>query len=315
MADRYRRVRAYAGVPPGILGNLLQSSLVSLRADSGILLGTTPLAAGTTPQAVTWSGALSQAIGLQLNIDGTGARGTATFKWSINNGATFVATGVLTAATVDLATPGGTVTVAFPVGTYTALDTYKATVQTWTAGTYALTQATVTKQPLYSVAGGSNSQPCLIFDGTDDNLSATFALAQPHHVMFVGKWGGSGTGTIICGADNIMRIWRSNATTVNYFSGAQIVVASVTPDSWHVYDVLFSGASSFLFEDGVSKDTSNVGTGAASGLTIGGFTDGSQAANVSVSEVLLKNKIPTVAERNLVGSIWGPKYALTVATI
>src|SRR5258708_19444783 len=87
-----------------------------MREDLGVTLGGTPRASGTIPPAVTLTGTLTGVPDLYLKIDGAGARGTATFRWSLDDGATFVATSVLTAATVTLRGAPPPLIVPFPLG-------------------------------------------------------------------------------------------------------------------------------------------------------------------------------------------------------
>ncbi len=163
-------------------------------ADQGVTLGTTPRAAGTSPPAVTWSGQLKPAQELYLAIDSTAggtARGQATFKWSIDGGSTFVATGVVTAATTDLATPQGTVTVAWPVGTYNTDQTWKATVAAWDDLSYTgnnAVEATASRQVLYSSAG-FNGRPCLDWGvgGSARGLSTPSLTIGPHSLFIIGR--------------------------------------------------------------------------------------------------------------------------------
>lgn len=78
-------------------------------------------ASGTTPQAVTLTGTpVANPTSIVITISSTGARGAATFSWSLN-GVT-QATGVLTAATYALGSTG--LTANFPTGTYTSGDLY-----------------------------------------------------------------------------------------------------------------------------------------------------------------------------------------------
>lgn len=136
------------------------------RADKGITLGDTPLASGTAPPVVTLSGTLVQSLGLYIQIDGAGVLGVATFKWSVDNGVSFVATAVLTGASVALGTTG--ITAAFTVGAYLTNNIYKATVASWadqSAAGNALTQATAGQQPLFTTSG-RNNKPAITVENT-----------------------------------------------------------------------------------------------------------------------------------------------------
>lgn len=131
-------------VPTDVSGNILW-----LDSMLGITLGGTMRAAGTTPPVVTLTGTLTQATAILLDMPVGGARGTAEFRWSFDNGATWSAQ-TLTAATVAIGATG--VTANFPVGTYNTDNTYRTTVATWAdqgPGSNNVIQATAGTQPMY----------------------------------------------------------------------------------------------------------------------------------------------------------------------
>lgn len=83
---------------------------------------------GTTPPAVSITGRPNDDYDVRLDIVTGGARGTATFQWSSDNGASY-STAQVTAATVVLGTTG--LTVAFPVGTYNSDNFYFSNTRTF----------------------------------------------------------------------------------------------------------------------------------------------------------------------------------------
>src|SRR5882672_5778347 len=119
------------------------------RADLGVTLAGLLRSAGTTPPVAMISGLATSPVGIHFRISTGGILGAAKFDWSIDNGATYVATGVTTASSVVL---GGTgLTAMFMAGTYNVDNTYDATVPVWAdQGTNArdLLQATQAAQPL-----------------------------------------------------------------------------------------------------------------------------------------------------------------------
>lgn len=72
--------------------------------------------------AVTLTGQASEDLAGRIEITLGGALGTAEFRWSKDGGATWFASGILTAATVALGTTG--LTANFPAGTYVLATTY-----------------------------------------------------------------------------------------------------------------------------------------------------------------------------------------------
>lgn len=113
--------------------------------------------AGTTPPVVTLSGTPTDNFIIQMAITTGGARGTALFKWSINNGGSFVATGVSTAATVAL-TSGIIVTgltANFSAGTYATDNVYTALTSPGTPWTSTIAHLAV--QLTQTVTGYHNT--------------------------------------------------------------------------------------------------------------------------------------------------------------
>jgi hypothetical protein len=150
-----------------------------LESDAGITLGTAPRATGTSPPAVTISGQLEQSIALRLEVQTTGLRGTATFRWSTDGGATWAASGVLTAATAALGSTG--ITAAFPAGTYTSDNVYQGTVATWadqSPNAKSGTQATAANRP---IARRHTDGPgvSVYFDAANVGLAHTLTLQAP----------------------------------------------------------------------------------------------------------------------------------------
>lgn len=86
--------------------------------------------AGTAPPTVTVSGHAYGDINLRVEVTTGGARGVALFRWSINGGSTWEASGVTTAAEVELGTTG--LTAAFASGTYTNDNVYTCTSPEYT---------------------------------------------------------------------------------------------------------------------------------------------------------------------------------------
>lgn len=77
---------------------------------------------GTTPPAVTLTGAPIDFYDVRVDIILGGARGTATFQYSLNGGTSYNGVDILTAATYDI--PGTGITLNFATGTYNADNLY-----------------------------------------------------------------------------------------------------------------------------------------------------------------------------------------------
>ncbi len=138
--------------------------------DRGITLGGTLLASGTAPPAVSLVSAPSTLSGLWLDIPTGGGLGAGKVRYSLDDGATYSAPETL-AASMTLGGFG----LAFAAGTYSADNTYKATVSAWTSlEGYVASQDTPGSQPVYSSVAW-DGHPSLTFDGVDDILVCTHA--------------------------------------------------------------------------------------------------------------------------------------------
>lgn len=185
----------------------LPGCVLWLRADLGITFGATLTSQGTTPPVVTISGTPTSLFGLHIEIDstagGTGL-GQATFKWSTNNGTSYVATGVATAASVVLGSTG--ITAAFPAGPYNTDNKYDATVSQANdmsgLGNNA-TPASTTRATL--TMAGINSRPSFSFPGSANQQLQTGNLSLgAFSVLLVAKLSGTAG-----------YLWTHNANTVN----------------------------------------------------------------------------------------------------
>jgi hypothetical protein len=151
--------------------------LLWLRADVGVQYGATLRATGTSPPAVTISGTPTAQAGLHIEIDsvagGTGL-GQATFKWSTNNGTSYVATGVTTSASVALGTTG--ITASFAAGPYNVDNKWDITVAQWSdqsGNANHATQTTTANQPKFSLAGYGG------YSAVDWGTGTTFGFTTP----------------------------------------------------------------------------------------------------------------------------------------
>jgi hypothetical protein len=291
-------------------------------ADYGIQLGTTPRLSGTSP-VVTISGDLQQPIGLKIKITTGGARGTAKFDWSTDNGATWVASAVFTAASVVLEQIG--ITVAFATGTYVLNDSYEATVEKWydvnggVNGPLYLIQSTVSKQFLYKVAGGPNGKPCLSAGGIDCYMSIAYTRPEPSYLYAVLKdeaGFGVGNETAIDGLTaNTFRVFRSGASawsiTETGTIGQVVALPGAAPGAYHELEILFAGAGSEGLQEGVSLGTGNAGTGTTSGgLSIGGFGGISAFLHGAYCELIDLDADPSSPEKAAMRASLMAKYLL-----
>lgn len=187
-------------------------------------------ATGTTPPAVTQSGTIPVGLGLRVECNATGgARGTAKFRYSIDNGATWEGGGsgtqFTTASTFNLNAPFSGVQLQFAVGTYTAGDLWLLKISQWRDQTgnghhFSDLTGTPSRLPIPLVtAYGTGLQ----FDGSDDILQCTDTMAA----------------TLAGGADNdftIFMVVKIDSTSPSSGAGALFFMGnSANNRSMHCY--------------------------------------------------------------------------------
>lgn len=196
------------------------------QADFGVATGGTPKASGTSPPAVTVTGVPS-CVALRIEIQTTGARGAATFRYSAKNtgsgAADWIEQNITTAATYNAVGALAGMQISFPNSTYTNDNVYQGTCSAWTcqvSGTTA-SQATAGNQPLI-LWNSTLGRLFLRGDGTDDFLrEATLNLPA------------AGTTPTFIWGEIALQTWTSNLTF--WCSGTtggthQLFCNTATPD-------------------------------------------------------------------------------------
>lgn len=251
MRNRSRTRRAAQGAQ--FRPTQLPGCVLWLRADLGLTFGGmgTVTAAGTTPPTVTLSGVPNGPYSLRIET-GAGALGAATFRGSLDGGATWPYTGT-TGASVPLSSPiASGLTVAFGAGTYAADNVYTSAsaVSQWSdqsgAGNHA-TQSTLANMPTWSPSSGGRAQ--LRFGGNPQYMATATGASNVAHTLFVairllvlpsaycgalafGTVNGTGTCSVL-GADATNKWWYG-AAGQGYPSGtsaqtiANVVLAKTT---------------------------------------------------------------------------------------
>lgn len=249
----------------------------------GTAFGSTLKAQGTSPPAWTLGGTGNAIYGPHFEIDsvaGGTALGQATYKWSMDNGTTYVATGVTTAAgPTVLGTTG--FTVAMAAGPYNIDNKWDATVaqmdDQFTTGVNVL-QGTASRQPVFNITA-LNGVPGLVFDGVDDILdSGVFtAVAQPTIKLFLAKiTSATAQQMIVDGGAERNVIYRPNATNAGIYAGGSLITGAYAHNNaWHVWTANFDGANSFLRIDGVQIAAGNPGAQGFTKLRYGADSVGS----------------------------------------
>lgn len=133
-------------------------------------------------------------------------------------------------------------------------------------------QATAGNRPLFSLGGGVNGLPGVLFNGTSNYLQHSYgsSLSQPSTAFFVCFFTHNNEGFVIdglSGARNAFGI-EISSNDINMYAGTALGYVDTGPVSGQ-WTTVFNGASSILRKNGSQVASGNAGTQAASGLTVG----------------------------------------------
>lgn len=318
--------------PVGIFGSRCQQWC---KSDAGIVLGPDPFGTGTTLQPVTLSGQSAAPIEFYIEILTTGARGVATFKYtSTGSGGAAIETGVVTAATHTCIGAATGITINFPVGTYTAGDTYRGVVSEWTdqsgfgnhyaqpssssAAIYKLTS--FGGKPMLHLSGSGSWMTCtsLALASGNDTPFTVFMAAQVLTTVNTRVLFGLGSTTdndplYDIQVDSSGPIWgfskRDDGGTVKTCTGG-------TPDTnRHFFTLVNDGATQSFYVDGsiVSLSSSgdlNVGTATFNRMTLGARLQAAPTLHLAVgfAEVWGITGAATAIELSAAHSYFAAKY-------
>ena len=161
-----------------------------------------------------------------------------------------------------------------------------------------------------------NGRAVVRFDGSDDFLRAVYTQAQPVTIFMVAKAtgvsarysfdGGGGSpgtaGSLYWAAANQLRIHAGTA---------QLATAGTSAlNTWYVWSAIFNGASSGLWQNGVSLIAANAGANTTGGFTLGATTGGSVPEAQDVGEVLIYNSALSSTDRSTVETYLNGRWAV-----
>lgn len=294
-------------------------------------------ASGTGPPPnVTFSGTIPLNFGLRVEITTGGARGTAVFRWSGNNGTSWTS-GVTTAATVDL---GNGVTLNFSVGTYATDNVYLLKVSQWIDQTgngfhFVTTDANADKYPIPLV---TSTGTALKFDGVNDILQCAGTLANDLAGGTNNTWTAfivatiaditptSGLGMVLFLGSTLGGRWHYvgfRDSTPDYLcgrrddAGTDANIAGGTPDtSIHIFEYTFDGTNGTYLIDGTivaGPSTQSLAALTPNVASIGSSYIGGAEGNpteISLFEMLTYNAALTAAERSEIRQLLKPGYGI-----
>lgn len=280
---------------------------------SGVTLGGTMRASGTTPPVVTIAGTLAQLVGLHIEIDSVAGGvdlGQATFKWSVNNGATYVATGVATAASVVLGSTG--ITALFAAGPYNIDNKWDGTVSAIADRSGAgndVTAGSAAFQPQFHVAG-INGKPTLDYDaGTRRQRTGSTITVTSFAILEVVKLRSAGNFTLFAffdaaadqnwiytGLNQSVRAIRGTVQSYKNASAGAGWLPAATKAVAHTYDGTHVGNLAYV--NNVALSTADVtvndpGVAPVTGMLIIGTNAGvTTAVNGYIGETAMFTSVP-----------------------
>lgn len=293
-------------------------SKVLLDAGVGVTLGLTPRATGTTPPVVTFT--TMPALGVRVEIQTTGARGAATFRWSPDNGTTWVQSGQVTAATFPLSGLAAGGILNFPVGTYTNDNVYQATVSNWADGSGTgnhLAQPTAALQPFMVTASALlNGKPALRWDGTSLTIfrnPLVGVIVQPNTMVAAFNLTDQSTNrTLVDGNGTDRQQLQTSTNVYSITAGTVLNSTAVLPATGaHTYFGSFNGASSNILIDNAHSATGAAGAGNLGACYIGANFLAGVNFQGDVGSVAIYNRLLAAGELAAIQGLLRAKYATT----
>lgn len=175
-------------------------------------------------------------------------------------------------------------------------------------------QATGAKQPSYQT-NQLNGHPIVRFDSARCMGITTLSVNQPYTIFIVLKDVMDGSTP----SENEIFSGTSNGFFVIYYNATQIPAvfpwtgaSSSVPMTTDVLCIIMNGASSAIFQDGVSTSTGNSGTtGLGADFVIGAFFNQTQNfMNADVAEIIIYDSALGTTDRQTVETYLATKYAL-----
>jgi hypothetical protein len=173
-------------------------------------------------------------------------------------------------------------------------------------------QATGAEQPLYKT-NIQNGLPAVRFDGSNDDMAATFALYQPcsYYVVFVKK-ATSTDKRIIDGAVGRCGL-NIKATSQYLVADASTALANSTAmvnGTAYIARGIFNGASSSVALNGAAYTTGNAGATNPGGIKLAEYTGTGYNGQVDICEVCIyQGAVASANETALLGYLNG-KWAV-----
>lgn len=241
--------------------------------------GAATVLTGSSPPTITLTGTSTIACRVIIDIETSGARGVARFRWGIwhASGTRWIQQGLLTAATVELAGLG--VTVNFPTGTYLNNVSYSCAMQISGArdlGPFGrhLTGNSAFYPDFAPIAIGD--KPAGLFTPTDNLRAPTLNIPAPYTILAVAQMGSNAARAIIgksAAGSGMLLYCNAGGTSVLANDGSVQISAAATMTNANCFIVRVNGASSSIRVNGTQTN------GTLNNVTLASFWVGSDQAS------------------------------------
>ena len=225
---------------------------------------------------VTLTGTPLFAFNLLIAFNLGGGLNTATFKWSIDGGRSWVQSNVVTSASVAL--PGTGVTVLFSFGSYANTMTYAASTLVASIADLSGTGNTIVQavganqMPLGWLALSKKNQvPCLVGNGTSTFYAGTgIALTAPFSMWGVFLFTSMASTQVFMGSNGgADLLYNASGTTVGIYAGTGVVGGVTDMTKLHCYVATFSSSGAIYVDSNTALASGNAGTTTMTNLYIG----------------------------------------------
>jgi hypothetical protein len=186
---------------------------------------------------------------------------------------------------------------------------------------YHMSQGTTVNKATYNASDANfNGRPSWSFGGDDwYQLAFGTTYSQPNMILAVFRLSSILANRVLFDGENISARHYIDYSTTNthyrVFAGSLADTGFSADANAHIFYLVFNGANSIAYLDGVPSAALNPGVQSLTGLTLGTRYDKALGWLGQVTEVALIDNLPTSAQLNQVGAIWSSLYGISYTPI
>lgn len=173
-----------------------------------------------------------------------------------------------------------------------------------------LLQATESLRPQYEANAKNNLGVCTSSDQTNW-LRATFTLAQPYSIYFVGKATFSTNRRLLDGVTAQAFMQSPNTTQLQMYAGSFGTASNkLSSATWGIVTTLWSGASSGWYLNNGTITSNNIGTNSPGGVTLFGSAAGGSQIAGSFGEVIVVSSLLSTDDKSALITYLNNKWSI-----